>query len=91
MSSLNQLRTMINDRERRTGDKIIHKPEPTPIDTQFDGPLPGRYRTVRNNVTKDIYALEQKKDQIIYKDHPDDAHSSSMTLAKFKKFYHLVE
>lgn len=65
--------------------QISTTPEVKPI--EFDGPVNHWYSTVRNGVVKRTYLIEVKKDEVRLKDHPDDKHSHSLSLAKFVKFY----
>ena len=45
------------------------------------------YQTTKNGVTKKVYVVEVKKDEVVLKDDPSHQHSHSISRAKFDKFY----
>jgi len=53
----------------------------------FTGETNKFYSSTRNGRTTTIYLVDVRKDEVRYKNHPDDKHSSTMSLAKFVKFY----
>lgn len=67
------------------GVKPAPQPQPEPV--VFTGETNKFYSSTRNGRTTTIYLVDVRKDEVRYKNHPDDKHSSTMSLAKFVKFY----
>lgn len=63
------------------------KPQVQPAPLKFEGELNAWYKTVRNNVTTQVFLVEIRKDTVIFKDKVEDKHTQSMSLAKFMTYY----
>lgn len=67
--------------------KVERKPQPQPEPIKFEGEANRYYETKRNGRITRIWLVSVKKDKVVIKDDPQDAHSREMSLAKFVKFY----
>lgn len=64
---------------------VIDSAQPAPL--VFNGDTGRYYETKRLGRVDRVWLVAVKKDQVELKDHPDDKHSRTLSLAKFIKFY----
>lgn len=50
-----------------------------------------RYQTVRNGLSSYVYPVESTRRDVVVKDQLSDKHTSSISKAKFEKYYQLAE